>query len=259
VWRAFREKRACVSVRCGVVLNRPADSPGMAHQSLYQDDDAAQPRRGRLGRAIRRLAGVSPRRGNGTQNGAQDGTQHGESNGRQEGYQNGAHEGARNGAQNGSANGVHHGFTEGASDDPSDGQQHGTRHGQQQRRSNGASHGSEIERALGLEFHIVDGLVLAYQPGHVPAPGAKEHAKGFLWWLQSQEHFPGNEVPARLLEDALYPLFCSVFGCDPYAWRTVAGHFRRLPGVKRRQYDGRTGGDRAGSMPTVYKIPRRKS
>ena len=93
----------------------------------------------------------------------------------------------------------------------------------------------------------------------MPSPGLKEHAEAFLHWLQSQQHFPGNEVPARLLEYALYPLFCSLAGWEPYAWRTVAGHFRRLPGVKRRQYDGRTGGDRIGSMPTVYKIPHPKT
>ena len=219
----------------------------MAHQSLHHDEDEGQPRRGRLGEAIRRLAGM-PAKG---RDGVRDGTQQGEPNG----YQNGAHQGAHDG----SANGVHHGFTEGTSDEPSDGKQHGIRHGNQQGQPNGASHGSEIEHALGLEFHIVDGLVLAYEPGQVPAPGAKEHAETFLRWLQSQDRFPGNEVPARLLENALYPLFCSSAGWEPYAWRTFSGHFRRLPGVKRRQYDGRTGADRTGSMPTIYKIPHPKS
>ena len=178
--------------------------------------------------------------------GVRNGIEHCESNS----YQNGAHEGA----QNGSANGVHYGFTEGTSDEPSDGKQHGYQRG----KSNGASHGSEIEQALGVEFHVVEGLVLACQPGHVPEPGAKEHVAAFLSWLQRQEHFPGNEVPARLLEEALYPLFCSAAGWEPFTWRTVAGLFRKLPGVKRRQVDGRTGGDRTGRMPVVYKIPRPK-
>ena len=223
----------------------------MAHQSLHHDDDdEGQPRRGRLGAAIRRLAGMSP----GNNNGIQDGTQLGEPNG----YQYGAHQGARKGAHQG----AHHGFTEGTSDEPSYGQQHGTRHGQQEGFTHGNGHGirqgSEIEQALGLEFHVVDGLVLAYQPGQGPTPGVKEHAKAFLRWLQTQEPFAGNEVQARLLEDALYPLFCSAAGWEPYAWRTVAGHFRLLPGVKRRQFDGRTGGDRTGRMPIVYKIPRAK-
>ena len=205
----------------------------MTHQS--HEANGSAPRRRRLGRGFLRFVGLRSYRPS------------------QE-----AHDGTENGAHNGITNGVHHGFTEGTSDGSSDGQQHGTRHGYQQGQANGVSHGSEIEQALGLEIHVVDGLVLAYQPGHRPKPDAKEHAEAFLRWLQGQEHFPGNEVQARLLEDALYPLFCSVAGWDPYAWRTVAGHFGRLPGVKRRQYDGRTGGDRTGSMPTVYKIPRPK-
>ena len=223
----------------------------MAHQSLHHDDDDEdQPRRGRLGAAIRRLAGMSP----GNSDGIYDGTLLGEPNG----YQNGAHQGARNG----SANGVHHGFTEGTPDEPSYGQQRGTRHGQQEGFTHGNGHGirqgSEIEQALGLEFHVVDGLVLAYRPGLGPAPRVKEHAEAFLRWLQAQEPFAGNEVQARLLEDALYPFFCSAVGWEPYAWRTVAGRFRRLPGVRRRQVDRRTGDDRTGYMPVVYKIPRAK-
>ena len=51
-------------------------------------------------------------------------------------------------------------------------------------------------------------------------------------------------------------IFCSAVGWEPYAWRTVAGRFRRLPGVRRRQVDRRTGDDRTGYMPVVYKIPK---
>jgi hypothetical protein len=58
----------------------------------------------------------------------------------------------------------------------------------------------------------------------------------------------------RLLEESLYPLFCSTAGWEPFAWRTVAGVFTKLPGVKRRQVDGRTGGDRTGRMPVVYNL-----
>jgi hypothetical protein len=216
----------------------------MAHQ--FHPANGAAPGKPRLGRGLLGYLGMRSR----SSHGVRDGTQHGQPNE----YQDGAHEGA----QHGSSNAVHRRITNGISDEPSHGKQHGTRHGHHQGQPSGASHGSAIEDALGLEFHIVDGVVLACEPGHVPAPGAVEHAWAFLRWLQRQDHFPGNEVPARLLEDALYPLFCSAAGWEPYAWRTVAGRFRRLPGVRRRQVDRRTGDDRTGYMPVVYKIPRAK-
>ncbi len=196
---------------------------------------AARPGRRRLGRGFLRFVGL---RSNRPSQGVHDGTENGDKRGSERDHQRGSPR-------------VHRrdiGWIIG-------GQQHGVRHGYQQGQSNGASHASEIEQALGLELHIVDGVVLAYQPGYAPAPDAKDQAAAFLRWLQSQDHFRGNEVPARLLQDGLYPLFCSSAGWEPYAWRRIAGHFRRLPGVKRRQYDGRTGSDRTGSMPTVYKIP----
>lgn len=217
----------------------------MSHQS--HDGNGSAPDRRRLGRGFLRFVGL---RANGLSHGVHDRTQNGGPNGDQDGYQNGTRDGI--------TDGVHNGFTEGTSDDSSDGHQHGTRHGYQQGNPNGARQVTDIEQALGLEFHLVDGLVLAYQPGHRPNPHAKDHAVAFLRWLQSEDRFPGNEVPARLLQDGLYPLFCSSAGWEPYAWRTIAGHFKCLPGVKRRQYDGRTGGDRTGSMPIVYKIPRPK-
>ena len=162
--------------------------------------------------------------------------------------------GFRDGIQNGGLNGYQEKAQQGNSDGQSDGQKHGTLRGV----SKGTSGGSDLELALGLEFRVVDGVVLAYPPGHVPEPTAKDHAEGLLRWLQGQKFIQGHEVPARLIEDALYPHFCSTAGWAPYPWRTIATQFRRLPGVKRRQYDGRTGAHREGRMPIVYKVPRAK-
>jgi len=60
----------------------------------------------------------------------------------------------------------------------------------------------------------------------------RQIAEAFLLWLQIKPQFCGNWVPARLLEDLIYPEFAgSISGGDTYTWRPIAKHFVKLPGV----------------------------
>jgi hypothetical protein len=111
-----------------------------------------------------------------------------------------------------------------------------------------------LARALGIDFHLVEGIVHASEPGAPPPRTAADHAEAFLCWLQAQPPFPGNEVPARLIEHRLFPYFAAAKGI-PHSWRSVARYFANLHGVRRRQIDGRVGSDRSGSSTTVYLIP----
>jgi hypothetical protein len=114
-----------------------------------------------------------------------------------------------------------------------------------------------LEQALGVELHVVDGVVVACEPGSGPPPSVQDHAKAFLTWLQGHAQIAGNEVPVKMLEDLLYPHFANEMGWQPLAWRTIAGAFVRLRGVKKRQRDCRGGDDdRSGPMPIVYRIPK---
>ena len=59
-----------------------------------------------------------------------------------------------------------------------------------------------------------------------------------------------------MLEELLYPHFGKEMGLQPLSWRTLASAFVRLRGVKKQQLDRRSGYDRSGPMPVVYRIPK---
>ena len=176
---------------------------------------------------------------------------------------------ARNGKTNEHHHGMNHGSNHGNERGKINGRPHGNSHGDDHGHHDGVQsgkldgpldgkHRSELERELDLDFHVVGGLVHACAPGTSPPLGATYVARAFLAWLQSRPPFPGNEVPARIIEDHLYPFFAEteLEGMDrSYSWRTIAVRFADLPGVKRRQRDGRVGSDRAGPSLIVYRIP----
>jgi hypothetical protein len=114
-----------------------------------------------------------------------------------------------------------------------------------------------LERKLGVEFQVVDGVVKACLADAEPPPlTVREIAEGFLLWLQGHPQFGDNWVPARMLDELLYPAFAgSISGGDAHTWRAVARHFIRLPGVRRREQDRRT---THGDCLTLYKIPRQR-
>jgi hypothetical protein len=181
----------------------------------------------------------------GVRHGAQDGAQHGQRNGHQDGKQDGFQGGGLNGNQDGQCHGKQQAAPNGKSSGVHDGAK------------DGASHGTPtpLEQELGVEFHVVDGVVLAFCAGDLPPSTAYDHAETLLNWLQGQEQFEGNEVLSKMLEHLLYPHLAKQMGWKPYAWRTVATYFANLPGVRRRQVDRRSGIGRVGPTPVVYYIP----
>lgn len=184
-------------------------------------------------------------------NGADNGTEHG--------VQHEAQHGPENGTRNGVPNGLPHVGTPGRAPAERDGQRHGQPNEPQQSDRTGAWNGGSdlttLERELGVEFHVANGVLMAFSPGQGPPPTVEDHAKALLAWLQDQEKFVGNEVPSRTLEELLYPHMVKQRGWEAYAWKTVANRLAFLPGVRKRQADLRKGIQRVGSCPLVYYIP----
>ena len=89
------------------------------------------------------------------------------------------------------------------------------------------------ERKLGVDFQVVEGVIEVCRPDDDPPPlTARQIAEAFLLWLREQPNFAGNWVPARLLEDLLYPESAgSISGGDAHTWRAIARHFVKLPRV----------------------------
>jgi hypothetical protein len=108
---------------------------------------------------------------------------------------------------------------------------------------------------LGVEFHVIDGVVVACKPGQPPPLEPIDHAEELLTWLQAQEQFMGLEVPSKTLEMMLYPHLAERKRWKLFSWRLVAAEFCALPAVSKRQWDRRSGDDRRGPAPIVYYIP----
>ena len=109
----------------------------------------------------------------------------------------------------------------------------------------------------GIELHIVDGRLLACNPGEPPPLSVREHTKAFLEWLRDHEKAPGVEVPVAVLEHVLYWDFLRDTGLPMKSWRTVSDILAKLPGVKKYQADWRdpTG---EGPTPIVFKVSKRR-
>ena len=179
----------------------------------------------------------------GFQQGVQDGPQRGQHDGQQHGKRDGSGDGALDGHHDGHHDGLHHGNHDGKSNGPQHGGQDGT------------THGTALEHELGVEFHLVNGVVEAFEPGQDPPQEPIDHAEDLLTWLQGQALFAGCWVPSKLLEERLYPYLAKKMDWTPYAWRTIATEFAALDGVARRQDDRRRGNRRIGPTPVVYYIP----
>lgn len=218
----------------GVFENKRRLGPGAALCNGYDS----------LRSGIGKMLGAAPADAIDVQHGSQDGAQHGQRNGQQSGKQNGFQDGGPDGVQHGAHDGNQDGDQHGAPNGKSNGTQHGTQHG------------TPLEQALGVEFHVVNGVVVACEPGQEPPLEPVDHAEELLIWLQGQEQFVDYEVPSTLLEKMLYPYLAEQRGWELYAWRTVATEFAALDGVRKRQLDLRSGIDRTGpTPPIVYYIP----
>jgi hypothetical protein len=170
----------------------------------------------------------------------------------------------------GSAHGSGHGLSLGAENDATDGLDHGDQHvvshggspgvqyGLEAGFTHGTRNGTALECQLGFRLHVVNGVVTVLAPGEQPPPNVSQHIQAFLAWLQTHEEIAGNEVPAQLLASELYPLFCDQPSHHGLAWKTVAQHLAKLPGIEKRQIDGRNA-ERDGPSVTVYRIPKRKA
>ena len=114
--------------------------------------------------------------------------------------------------------------------------------------------GNELANALGVDLHVVEGIVHACSPGERLPPTAAEHAADFLRWLQAQPLISGNEVPSRLLEERLFPYYASISNAPRRGDRSRGTSLlsRVFSDVR---LDDRVGPDRVGSSTTVYLIP----
>jgi hypothetical protein len=212
------------------------------HQAI-EDPQVNAPARSRIVRGINRLLAIGS-------HGANQGNQHGGENGSLTGASSGHHEGNLHGGSRGELNGELYGHLRGHHS----GHQRGYHPRELDGVSPASSTGTELAEALGGDLFVVNGVVHACSPGTRPPPTTADHAAAFLRWLQAQSLFCGNEVPSRLLEERLFPYYASISKA-PQSWRSIARHFVDLPGVQRRQLDGRVGPDRIGSSATVYRIP----
>ena len=199
---------------------------GMAHQSSRLEDDELPQRRG-IGWALRRLAGASLLDRDGHHIGTGNGVRLGELKGKLHGTQGGHHPGQRNGHHCGTSSGADTGTLGGnQATDPH------------------------------LVLSISGDTVWLVPSGTRPLPNADEHAREFLSFLQRIELLPGRWISADTLQHHLYPEFLNYVRWPAQPWITVAKHFKRLRGVKKRQKDRRVGTERVGSTPTEYFVPK---
>jgi hypothetical protein len=159
-----------------------------------------------------------------------------------------AHDLAQRGHQDGYRNGQSDGVHDGTSDGNCDGN------------IDGNTNNYDIFEALAsdstvdLRFYLDGDSVVPLPAGYRPEPSATEHAREFLHYLQQIEELPGRWILTRHLQTTLYPRFLAQIGWSPQPWRTVAHHFAKLKGLKKRQQDRRP----TGFAGWQYFIPRRQ-
>jgi hypothetical protein len=149
--------------------------------------------------------------------------------------------------------GQHHGFSDGLSHVD----QHGADNGLKAEPEPGPDDGRDDGPDYGFRIARVGDTLIDLAPGEEAPPNVAEHAQAFLLWLQGSdlvEHWARRS----LLEKLYIGPFLHAVGWPAESWQTVAGHFRKLSGVKVRNKDLRVGAYREGKPTTVteYWLPK---